>query len=205
MNDLAIYSSPLLCGLIGWGTNWLAVKMLFRPRQPVRLLGMRFLTIQGVFPKRHQALAERLAHLVETQLFSHKDIQAYLEQPAFQTRLHALMDDYLDSLIKDVLPTRIPMLAMFLNDNLAPKIKELLAEQFERLVPRLIQALGQELEESLSVKETVRAKIEAFSMEQLEGVLLTLMKKEFKFIEISGGVLGVLVGLAQAAWLMAVR
>ncbi|MCA1943675.1 MAG: DUF445 family protein [Desulfovibrio sp.] len=202
MNDLAIYASPLLCGAIGWGTNWLAVKMLFRPRQPVRVLGF---TIQGVFPKRHQALAERLAHLVETQLFSHKDVQAYLQEPAFQARLHALMDEYLDSLIKDVLPTRIPMLAMFLNENLAPKIKELLAEQFERLTPRLINALAQELEESLSVKETVRAKIEAFSMEQLEGVLVTLMKKEFKFIEVSGGVLGVLVGLAQAGLLLATQ
>lgn len=198
MNEYIVYASPFLCGGIGWGTNWLAVKMLFHPQKPINVLGLK---IQGVFPKRHAALAENLAHLVETQLFSHKDVQAYLHNPEFHDRLKVFMEGYIDSLIKDVLPSKIPMLAMFLNDNLAPKIKELLLEQFEALIPKLMDSLADELEHNMSVKETVRAKIEAFSMDQLETVLFTLMRKEFKFIEVSGGVLGFTVGVVQAVLL----
>lgn len=198
MNELVVYASPFLCGGIGWGTNWLAVKMLFHPRQPMNILGV---TVQGVFPKRQGALAENLARVVEEQLFSHKDVEAYLNNPEVHAKLHVFMESYIDSLIKDVLPKKIPMLAMFLNDNLAPKIKELLIEQFDALIPKLMDSLADELEHNLSVRETVRAKIEAFSMDQLENVLFSLMKKEFKFIEVSGGVLGFTVGLVQAVLL----
>jgi uncharacterized membrane protein YheB (UPF0754 family) len=38
----------LLCGFTGWVTNWVAIKMLFHPRKPIRFLGM---TLHGVFPK----------------------------------------------------------------------------------------------------------------------------------------------------------
>lgn len=198
MNEYAIVTAPLLGGLIGWGTNWLAVKMLFHPRQPRRVLG---LTVQGVFPKRHGALAENLAHVVERELFSHEDITAYLQDPAFQAKFHALTNEYVDSLVREHLPKSIPMLSMFLSDNVAGKVKELLGEQLDKFVPRLMDVLAQELEQNISVKDTVRRKIEAFSMEQLETVLFGIMKREFKFIEYSGGVLGVLVGLAQAALL----
>jgi len=38
---------PVIAAIIGWGTNYLAVRMLFHPRQEKRILGLSF---QGVFP-----------------------------------------------------------------------------------------------------------------------------------------------------------
>ena len=43
---------PLLATLVGWGTNYLAVRMLFRPRKKIRIAGIE---IQGVFPKETDA------------------------------------------------------------------------------------------------------------------------------------------------------
>ena len=44
---------PAIGGLIGWSTNWLAVKMIFLPVKPRRLL---FFRLQGLVPRRQQAL-----------------------------------------------------------------------------------------------------------------------------------------------------
>ena len=50
---------PLLATLVGWGTNYLAVRMLFRPRKKIRIAGIE---IKGSFPKDRCNLQIRLAN-----------------------------------------------------------------------------------------------------------------------------------------------
>jgi uncharacterized membrane protein YheB (UPF0754 family) len=45
---------PAIGGVIGWITNWIAVKMIFRPLRPIRLLGFR---LHGLVPRRQADLA----------------------------------------------------------------------------------------------------------------------------------------------------
>jgi uncharacterized membrane protein YheB (UPF0754 family) len=59
--------------------------------------------------------------------------------------------------------------------------------------------LGDKLEKSLDVKELVREKVEAFSSDKLEEILFSIMRKEFRFIEIIGAILGFLIGCTQIA------
>ena len=57
-------------GLIGYVTNRIAIKMLFRPVNPIKIL---FFEIQGVFPKRKDKIAVSLAETIEQELLS-KDV-----------------------------------------------------------------------------------------------------------------------------------
>jgi uncharacterized membrane protein YheB (UPF0754 family) len=52
---------PLISAFIGWFTNWIAIKMLFHPKEPKKILGITF---HGIFPKRQQQFAEKLGKLV---------------------------------------------------------------------------------------------------------------------------------------------
>ncbi|HCX79706.1 MAG TPA: DUF445 domain-containing protein, partial [Firmicutes bacterium] len=56
---------PLLGGAIGWVTNYLAIKFLFRPRKPWRIGP---LVIQGVIPRRRKDLAAAVGQVVATEL-----------------------------------------------------------------------------------------------------------------------------------------
>lgn len=58
-------------GLIGWITNFIAIKMLFRPYREINIFGFK---IQGVIPKRKKALAESIAKMIDEELISVKDI-----------------------------------------------------------------------------------------------------------------------------------
>ena len=59
--------------------------------------------------------------------------------------------------------------------------------------------LSTKLENNLDISEVVREKVEGFSSDKVEDLLFNLMKKEFKFIEIAGAVLGFGIGCVQVA------
>lgn len=193
---LKLALAPVICALIGWLTNYLAVKMLFHPRKPVKIL---FYTMQGIFPKRQKALARNLGEMVQGELISHEDVVGVLQDKAFLDKVRTMSGDYADSLVRERLVTLHPMIGMFLNDEMAEKIKDMLGSELESLIPRVVEEASRELESKLDFKEMVREKVEAFSMDKLESILFAIMRQEFRFIELVGGVLGFMVGLVQAA------
>ncbi len=75
MNPILLISIPLISALIGWITNYLAVKMIFRPHIPIKILGITF---HGILPKRKSALAHEIGETVERELISHDDIKKHM-------------------------------------------------------------------------------------------------------------------------------
>ena len=71
-------------------------------------------------------------------------------------------------------------------------------------MPELGEMFLSHLEINMDVETVGREKVEAFSSDKLEEMLLGIMKKEFRFIEWVGAVLGFVIGLVQLGilWLM---
>ena len=188
-----LYTLPFIAALIGWFTNWIAVKMLFHPRKPIKIL---FFSVQGVFPKRQKALAEKLGTMVANELFSVDDVIAQLKG-GNNEKIMEFIDFKIDEFIQVKLPSAMPMLGMFLNAELKEKIKQTLLLEISALIPGLMDTYAENLKNNFDVKEIVYQKVLLFSNDKLEDILNGIMKKEFKFIEIIGGVLGFLIGLVQ--------
>jgi uncharacterized membrane protein YheB (UPF0754 family) len=53
------------------------------------------------------------------------------------------------------------------------------------------------LESEMDLEQMVTAKVAKFSSEKMESILVQIMSKEFRFVEIIGGVLGFLIGILQ--------
>jgi uncharacterized membrane protein YheB (UPF0754 family) len=185
---------PIIAALIGWLTNYLAVKMLFHPRLPFGILGM---TIQGVFPKRQKQLAEKLGILVADELFSIKDVTNNLKELATNQDSMELVGKRIEKTIREKLVKSFPMLAMFLTDEMVEKVTNLFKVELQDFLGESVHDLGEKLEKSLNVEKLVRDKVEAFSSDKLEAVLFSIMRKEFRFIEIIGAILGFLIGCVQ--------
>ncbi|MDG0963778.1 MAG: DUF445 family protein [Opitutales bacterium] len=185
---------PVIASLIGWFTNYLAVKMLFHPRIPFRFLGI---SIQGVFPKRQKQLAEKLGTLVAEELFSFFEVTLKLKELATSEESMDLVGKRIEQTIREKLVKSFPMLAMFLTDDMVEKVTNLFKTELQDFLGESAQDIGNKLEESLDVKELVREKVEAFSSDKLEEILFSIMRKEFRFIEMIGAVLGFLIGCVQ--------
>jgi uncharacterized membrane protein YheB (UPF0754 family) len=195
-NSLFIYAGiPLISALIGWFTNYVAIKMLFRPRREQRFMGLRFI---GLIPGRQKELAENIAETIESNLISHRDIQEILQSPATEEEISRLIGEQVDSFIQQRLG-KIPLLKLLFRGNMSEQIKELVIQQFRTNSPVFVDKLLEKMEQRVDFRKIIREKVEAFDVSKLEDMIYRISSKELKAIELLGGVLGFLIGLVQVA------
>ena len=84
---------PLLGAIIGYVTNRIAIKMLFRPLNPKRLFGVRVPLTPGVIPRNRYDLARTIARMVSEQLLSPNALRQQLDTPEFRRNLEAWIRD----------------------------------------------------------------------------------------------------------------
>lgn len=78
INTLSLILQPLVAAFTGWFTTWIAIYMLFHPRNPKKILGITF---QGIFPKRQKVIAAKLGATVANELINFNDISVHLKDP----------------------------------------------------------------------------------------------------------------------------
>ena len=179
--------------LIGWLTNYLAIKMLFHPKEPINL---GLLKLQGVFPKRQDALGEKLGNVVSRELISTDEILEKFTDQVEGSEVQEIVERRIDQGL-DKLIAGIPMASMFIDDPMKAMARKAILEQFMEGFHEWITGLKPKLEQNIDVKAIVKEKVSQFSSDKLEEVLFEIMKKEFRFIEFAGGVLGFLIGCLQ--------
>jgi len=191
---MSIYLIPFISAFIGWFTNWIAIKMLFHPRQPMNL---GFMTLQGIFPKRQRQFAEKLGKLVADELLSFDDIREKLTDPEKIKNIIPLVEGHLEHFLRVKLPDAMPVLSMFIGDSTIKQIKDVLVKELDTLFPMMIAQYLDNVKDELDLEKIVTDKVAAFSSDKLEQILQGIMSREFRFVEIIGGVLGFLIGLLQ--------
>jgi uncharacterized membrane protein YheB (UPF0754 family) len=128
MINLKILLIPILGFVIGYFTNYIAIKMLFHPRK--KMFGL-----QGIIPKRRKILAKKIS----------------------ETTIKVMPENF-----KSV--EKIPILG-------------------EKLISYF--------------KTSIETKVNSLSDEELENLVYDLMKKEFRLVELLGGVIGFVIGCLQ--------
>ncbi len=185
---------PVISALIAWFTNWIAIKMLFHPRRPVNILGMK---IQGIFPKRQQQIAASLGALVARELLHFDEIAVRLKDPQQLSVVRPHIEQHLDHFLQEKLKEKLPVISMFVGQGTLEKIKEGLMEEIDLLLPEIIEKYTSNLGDQIDVEKIVVEKVRNFSSDKLEEILVQIMSKEFRFIELIGGVIGFMIGLLQ--------
>ncbi len=189
-----LYLIPFISAFIGWFTNWIAIKMLFHPKNPIKILGI---TIQGIFPKRQQQFAQKLGVLVATELLHFDDIASKLKDPKQLETVTPYIEEHIDTFLRVKLQEKLPVVSMFIGDSTIGKLKEGMMEEINGLLPEVIGKYADNLSQKMDIEKMVTEKVANFSSDKLEEILTAIMSKEFRFVEIIGGVLGFLIGVIQ--------
>ena len=189
--------------LIGWFTNYLAIKLLFRPYKEMNFF---FFKIQGLIPKRRDEISENIADVVEKELISVDDIENKLKEVEFDD---GMIEKVLDKLVEEKLKKSIleknPLLKMIINDSMIDKIKKyfknMILENKDEILSEMIK-IGKE---KIDFKEIILEKMKNFSLEEIEKIILSISKNELKHIEIIGGVLGGLIAVFQFLFMVLLK
>lgn len=187
---------PAIGALIGWSTNWLAVKMIFRPIQPRRLL---FFRVQGLIGRRQQDLAKAIGRVVGTHLVEHKDVVKAMNKLDFEGILGKVLDRGLGPKIQEL--RSLPLIGGFLTEARVGEIRDSIVRSIMTHREEVLDEVERGLAKGLDVPHIVEKKVAAFAIEKLEALILEVASRELRAIVWLGGVLGALIGLGQVAFL----
>lgn len=133
---LSILSLPVLLGaLIGYVTNAIAIKMLFRPLTKKMIFGIHVPFTPGIIPKQRSQLADSIGKMVSERLLTESAVKQQLGSEKFQNGLEKSIDKSIEELInKPVSSLKNEDLKLFynsLNDILAGSLHSFFnSEQF---------------------------------------------------------------------------
>ncbi|MFM7646326.1 MAG: DUF445 domain-containing protein [Sphingomonadales bacterium] len=184
----------LISGFIGWVTNWVAIKMLFHPRKPIKILG---LTLQGIFPKNQPQFAQKLGKLVSGEFLSFSDIEQKISEPANIQKMMPLIETHIDNFLKERLSEQLPMISTFIGDKTLSRLKSTFLQEIETLLPPVMKIYAGQLKTELDLETIITKKVAQFSSDRLEDLLYQIMAKEFRFVEWVGAIIGLLIGSIQ--------
>ncbi len=183
---------PLVGAAIGWLTNRVAVILIFRPHRPVNLMGY---AIQGVVPKRRSDLARIIGQVVERELISVNDLAGAVGSAEVMDRIEAAVAVSIRDRIMDRLPAFLPAAVRRTVSDLAT---DRIRSEIRAVTTDLIDRIGALIKEKVDFRSIVEERVNSFSPERLEQIVLSVSARELRHIEVIGGVLGFAIGLIQS-------
>lgn len=177
MDYLRFFIYPIVGSLLGFITNFIAIKLLFRPKK-------KRLGIQGLLPKRQSELAERAGSIVNEYLVNSEEIRRKIDRD----KLHQSIDKFLEK--NKVKLWDIPIL----KSTIKTIISSLFLDRDGYFNRNIIEAI---IDEGM-VSRIVEQKINEFDITALEALIKKASGPEINFIIFSGAALGFIIGLAEA-------
>ena len=179
---------------IGWITNWVAIKMLFRPHKEINF---GLFKIQGLIPKRKAEIGSGIANIIQNELISVKDVISNIDREEFSKRLNSSIDRVLEKNLKGKVKEKFPVLQMFFSDRMAKDVSNTIKDIIMENQEKIFEIFSNYAEENIDFEIIISDKISNFSLDKLEEIVTLLAKKELKHIEVIGAILGMIIGAVQ--------
>ena len=191
-NFTTILLLTVVGGLIGWITNILAIKLLFRPIKPIKIPVLN-IEILGLIPKRKNEIAANIGEVISTELLSMDDI---LNQ-ALNNSNGENFNSYIIEKIKNIINEKLNIIPMPFRMMAAPYIVDILNKEVPSAIDEISADLLVKAKENVDIQKIIEEKINELDLEKLEDIIIKVAKKELKHIEILGLVLGAIIGVLQ--------
>jgi len=191
---------PFIGGAIGWFTNMLAIRMLFRPRQPIRL-PLLPITCQGLLPKCKAELALNIGKAVEEELLPIDTLIKQLDNGDYQAGLVETIGTHIEERFIQSLPRLLPE---SLRKTFGRYGRDMVAVELPTLLDKLTEQVKNNLRTELRVGPLIEERIMQFDLGELEQLIIRVTHRELRHLELLGAALGFLIGMAQAALVLTI-
>ncbi|WP_300303691.1 DUF445 domain-containing protein [Anaerosolibacter sp.] len=183
----------LIGAAIGWFTNVLAIKLIFRPLQPIQIPVLN-ITLQGLIPKRKSELAKSIGEIVESELISIEEIIDKFIENENKSEIIFSIKRKIKRIIEQKLPGIIPSAIKLI---LMDYIDDVIDKEAEIAITELTEKMVHKATSNVNIAQIIEDKINNFEIDKLEHIILAIAQKELKHIEVLGGVIGFLIGILQ--------
>ncbi|MBB1159048.1 MULTISPECIES: DUF445 domain-containing protein [Amycolatopsis] len=185
---------PIFGGAIGLFTDWLAIKMIFLPREPVRLGRV---ILQGKFQRRRAEVARQYGELVANEVLTVPNLLDALLRGPKSDRLVAMVERAVGHAVDAQVSAAKPVVALAVGAQRLQEMKHAAAQRALAELPLTARYAEGYLTEAMDVAKMVEQRMLALTPLEFEGLLRPAFRQdEWKLIAV-GGVIGFLVGELQ--------
>lgn len=190
MEILRLLFITIISGIIGYSTNVLAIRCLFRPYVPIRLGPFTF---QGLIPKRKDELGKKVAEVVAVELLDQEDLIGQLIKKEDEAQFSQFISDRIESVVIEK--------TTILPGPFQRKLVQTVNEQIEKESPRIFldfkRLAEDQIRNKMDVAALIEEKIDLLELATIENLVVRVANKELRAIEWLGLIMGIGIGLIQ--------
>lgn len=193
----AYISIPVIAGIVGWGTNWVAIQMTF---YPIHFLGIPpWLGWQGIIPRKGKKMAGIVVENTLDKISTMQEIFDEFEPDKIAHHVMKVADSRIEELTDDIMTERNAVLWENLPSVVKNRAYARARKQLPQMLDNLIEEMHTHIEELIDPKDLIIKKLSE-DKNLLNRVFWECGETEFKFVVNSGFWFGLLFGLVQMAW-----
>jgi len=184
--DKIVFIIPLISAFIGYVTNYIAIVMLFRPYEEIKILGIKIFG-KGVIPRNHRKLAESIGRTVAEELLSSDDIIRKLNSEQINLIFKEAISSKLIEITKknpESLEKILPHELLYLKDDIKVKASEIVSKKFAEILSENKEKFEDEISKLVQniSADSYNKILSANNVAALEKIFKNIFGKEIKGI-----------------------
>ena len=187
---------PVVTGVIGWITNWAAVKMIF---YPARFVGVGPIGWQAIIHRHAGKFATGIADMALENLLTPKEVAESLDPKEMQALVRDRVDAETETLCQKVADVVQPGAWAMLPESVKAMVLGQIQSQSTQIVDDVAAKLRERADEVIDLRTVIEEQLSGQNADKLVRLTRRIGAKEFKFIEVCGLVFGFIIGMAQVA------
>jgi len=191
------FSGPLLPVfgfMVGYATNWFALKLIFRPIHPTRVCCC---TLQGAFLKRQDQVSEKFSELNVELFCNAKNLWEEMMFGRLREEFGELVKRNTRRFTDVTIGKGAGAVKMVFGADAYARMREKIAQNLVNELPRCVPVSYEYQDGALEVEATVCKAMKGLPPDEFEGVLHPVFEEDEIKLIVVGGCLGALVGFAQ--------
>ena len=185
---------PLGGLIVGYLTNWIAIKIIFEPKQPIKFMGM---TIQGMFLKRQHEVSRVYSDIIEAKLMTSENLIEFAVHGSGSDQLLELMELHVNDAIERYVAIAQPGFALGVGSESYYKMKELASKRIFEDSEKYLAYAFEYSDQAMRIGDDLCERMRALSPEEFEGVLRPAYEADEWKLILTGALLGMGAGFAQ--------
>ncbi|MFN8282819.1 MAG: hypothetical protein U0U67_06360 [Chitinophagales bacterium] len=186
---------PIFGLFTGWFTDWLALKMIFDPKEEKKYFGL--FKWQGLFFKRQKEVAAAYGALIAKEVLTPSNMIESILKGKLSDNLFTMIQQNVQKMVDEQAGVLKPVVVFAVGSAKYKSMKDAITDKMVEQLPVALKHMEKYAEDAMDIQNTLVTKMQELTPEEFEGVLRPAFKQDEWILITVGAVLGFLVGELQ--------
>ncbi|MGK5093504.1 DUF445 domain-containing protein [Deltaproteobacteria bacterium TL4] len=185
---------PVAGAFVGYATNWLALKMIFFPIEPIHIGHYKW---QGLFLKRQHEVSDEYAKMVSKDVLNSENILNAIISGPGADKVQKIIHKHVKRSIDQATGFAKPVIQIVIGTNDYIKMKNSVCESVMDELPEQVQHMEEYSHQVMDIENVLSSKMKGLPTREFERVLHPAFEEDEWILIMVGAVLGMCVGFFQ--------